>query len=350
VSAALPDPAWPAGRAECDQRDRLLAADEPLAALQVACGGTLPGHVAVPELLALVRTARTLGNAVSSTIRAHDGIRAVSFRAEAQPRAGGCALVLCDWLASLLPISEQEPVLDPAAERLLGALIATAAPTFPARDIAAVLRRPASEIVADAEAIRARLGGPLAERYATYAGDIAAAGRHLMELVEDLAVSGDPTQPGATTAAVAIDLAEIADRAVEMLQPLARQRAMVVESPAPGGAFLAQADPRRVLQIVVNLLGNALKYAPLGSTVRLVCDVPGRGRVTLSVIDQGPGLDPAQQARMFDKFERLGRSDPEGSGLGLTISRTLARAMGGELTVGSAQGRGTRLVLELPAG
>ncbi len=66
--------------------------------------------------------------------------------------------------------------------------------------------------------------------------------------------------------------------------------------------------------------------------------------------DQGPGLSPEQQARVFEKFERLGRSGEDGgSGLGLYISRRLARAMGGELTVESALGQGARFILEVPA-
>jgi signal transduction histidine kinase len=67
------------------------------------------------------------------------------------------------------------------------------------------------------------------------------------------------------------------------------------------------------------------------------------------VADQGPGLDAAQQSRVFDKFERLGRSGDGGSGLGLYISRRLARAMGGELSVESAPGQGARFILSVPA-
>ena len=64
--------------------------------------------------------------------------------------------------------------------------------------------------------------------------------------------------------------------------------------------------------------------------------------------DQGQGLSAEQQAKVFDKFERLGRSGDGGSGLGLYISRRLARAMGGELSVDSAPGQGARFTLELP--
>ena len=72
-------------------------------------------------------------------------------------------------------------------------------------------------------------------------------------------------------------------------------------------------------------------------------------RVRATVADEGQGLTSDQQAKAFDKFERLGRSDDGGSGLGLYISRRLARAMDGDLTVESAPGEGARFILELPA-
>jgi signal transduction histidine kinase len=68
----------------------------------------------------------------------------------------------------------------------------------------------------------------------------------------------------------------------------------------------------------------------------------------VTVADQGPGLSEAEREAVFEKFERLGRSGGGGSGLGLYISRKLARAMGGELSVDSAPGQGARFVLELP--
>ncbi len=95
---------------------------------------------------------------------------------------------------------------------------------------------------------------------------------------------------------------------------------------------------RRVLQVLLNLLGNAIRYAPEGSQVWLRVE-QDEGRARVVVADQGEGLSEAQQARAFDKFERLGRSGDGGTGLGLYISRRLARAMGGKLLVESAPGR-----------
>src|SRR5690606_32875000 len=105
---------------------------------------------------------------------------------------------------------------------------------------------------------------------------------------------------------------------------------------------------RRVLQIRLNLLGNAIRYSPEGSRIWLRVGSEGE-RAFVTVADQGEGLSEEQQARAFEKFERLGRSGDGGSGLGLYISRRLARAMGGELTVESAPGQGARFMLDLPA-
>jgi signal transduction histidine kinase len=96
------------------------------------------------------------------------------------------------------------------------------------------------------------------------------------------------------------------------------------------------------------LLGNAIRYTPEGSQVWLRVERDG-ARAYVIVADQGEGLSEAQQAKAFEKFERLGRTGDGGTGLGLYISRRLARAMDGDLTVESAPGQGARFILELPA-
>ena len=97
---------------------------------------------------------------------------------------------------------------------------------------------------------------------------------------------------------------------------------------------------------MVNLLSNAVRYSPPGSSIWLRTEVEG-DLAAVIVADQGKGISEADQLRIFDKFERVDTSEPGGSGLGLYISRTLARAMGGDLSVDSAMGRGARFVLTL---
>ncbi|HWK41588.1 MAG TPA: HAMP domain-containing sensor histidine kinase [Croceibacterium sp.] len=216
------------------------------------------------------------------------------------------------------------------------------------RDIAPVLRQPIARIIANAETIRTQLAGPLAEEYSNYAADIASAGEHLLALIDDLTDLEVVEDEQFVTAPDYIDLADVARRAAGILGVRARERGIAIDAPKPGERAPAIGEFRRVLQVLLNVLGNAIRYSPEGSQVWLrVEQEHGRSRVV--VADQGEGLSEDQQARAFGKFERLGRSGDGGTGLGLYISRRLARAMQGDLTVESAPGQGARFTLDLPA-
>lgn len=209
------------------------------------------------------------------------------------------------------------------------------------------LRQPIGRIIAHASTISSQLEGPLGQNYADYAADIASAGRHLMALVDDLGDLQAIERPDFSTLRERVDLAEVARRAAGLLAVRANARRIRIQAPALGEAVLAAGEERRVLQILVNLIGNAVRYSPAESMVWvLVGEENGRARAI--VADQGSGIDPADHERLFERFERLGRSGDGGSGLGLYISRRLARAMGGDLTLESAPGQGARFMLDLP--
>ena len=450
-------------RGRCEGSDMLAGADHALAALQRACGGAIPGQLAIPALLELTRKAWHYRMKLARLFQAQDGENAVSAWVEIVPDDDGLTLALSNWRVTPLPpesifeaslgdagdgamlaqVADLHARLDPhqavlAAGRsaaLLEPLAAAmregfgrswtdfvsiagvthrqpmhwrlidgaevsveglaarwqarlvpapgdgtaggfdlylvpvtiaavpagdtpggATPTVPdaldgvlGRDLAPALRQPINRIIANAETIRTRLAGPLADEYADYAADIAEAARHLLGLVEDLADLDAIEAPDFAPAADAIDLADAARRAAGILGVRASERGITVELPGEGEAVPATGEWRRVLQVLLNLLGNALRYAPAGSTVS-VSVTAHDDRAIVTVADEGGGLSPAQQAKVFDKFERLGRSGDGGSGLGLYISRRLARAMGGDLTVTGAPGEGARFTLELPTG
>jgi signal transduction histidine kinase len=215
------------------------------------------------------------------------------------------------------------------------------------REIAPELRQPIARIIANAETIRSRLAGPLAEEYSNYAADIASAGQHLLSLIEDLADLEVVEADDFITAPDSIDLADVARRAAGILGVRAQERGIALIAPQAGESLPAIGEFRRVLQVLLNLLGNAIRYTPEGSQVWLRLErLDDKARII--VADQGQGLSEADQAKVFTKFERLGRSGDGGSGLGLYISRRLARAMGGELSVESAMGQGARFILDLP--
>lgn len=440
-------------RARTDAADRLIEADEPLAGLQRRCGGELPGTVAIPELLEMVRKARRLGLRLARTIEAVDGDETVRAWVEIGPGDDGCMVAvgawqtaprpaepdgaaaarriaidrevaeltarldpaqrvlavesraadlvelartmregrgeswtafvdfpdlphrqpvhwrLLDgarlsipgsqrtWSATLVPLGQPEPG-SAGFELLLVAdtplAVAAALPDAPVRlppafgrELTPVLRQPIARIIANAETIRSRLAGPLAEEYSNYAADIAIAGQHLLALVEDLSDLEVVEADDFVTAPDRIDLVDVARRAVGILGVRARERDIAVVLPADSETAPATAEFRRVLQILINLIGNAINYSPRGSTVTLSLGDDG-GRPQIVVADEGGGIPADKLEAVFAKFERLGRSGDGGSGLGLYISRRLARAMGGELAVTSPPGEGARFVLTLP--
>lgn len=287
-----------------------------------------------------------------------------------------------NWRVRLIPLGAD--VQNPAGFELL--LVAedaltdsaeaaddTACEASPARLVGTaltpVLRLPVARIIANAETIRARLAGPLRDEYSEYAGTIASAGQHLAAMLDDLADLEVVETSGFSTVAEPVDLADAAVRAAGILGVRAQKRetALVVEGER--GDAIAVAEYRRVLQILINLIGNAIAYAPAASTVTITVrgaslseavgpqGMPGEGRVVVTVADEGPGVTPDQATRIFDKFERLGRdtdggkggAKDGGSGLGLYISRRLAEAMAGTLAVEAAPGGGALFRLDLPA-
>ncbi len=210
------------------------------------------------------------------------------------------------------------------------------------------LRRPLARIITEADAIRAQDSGPLKPDYAGYAGDIGVAGRHLLGLVDDLSDLQAVERVDFNIETERLDLADVARRAANLLGVRAADQQVQIDAPESDEQLWAQADFRRALQIMVNLVGNAVRYSPSGSMVWIRAEQEG-DLAALVVADQGKGIAPDDHERIFGKFERVDISEPGGSGLGLYISRRLARAMGGDITVDSAPGIGARFILTLPA-
>ena len=199
------------------------------------------------------------------------------------------------------------------------------------------LRSPLARIIEAAEGIVDRADGPLRSDYAAYAGDIAAAAKHLLSVIRSMVEK--PAEPTA-----AVDLAELAGEAVALVQPQAEERKVTLA--AKGDAAISIHGERRgVVQILVNLLGNAVRHSPGGGTVTV--ELARQGSMgTATIADQGKGIAPEDQERIFEKFQRL--EDGGGAGLGLAIARRLARSMNGEIALESAPGEGARFTLSLP--
>jgi signal transduction histidine kinase len=209
------------------------------------------------------------------------------------------------------------------------------------------LRAPLGRIIANADSIHAQSEGPLRQDYADYAADIASAGRHLMGLVDDLVDLQAIERPDFVVAKEAVDLADVARRAAGLLAVRASEAHVRIDKPGAQDVLSATGEFRRALQVLVNLIGNAVRYSPADGMVWIRAEREN-GIAAVIVADQGKGIALADQARIFEKFERVDPREPGGSGLGLYIARRLARAMGGDVTVDSAPGQGARFIFTLP--
>lgn len=216
-----------------------------------------------------------------------------------------------------------------------------------AQRLGTALRGPLDRIVSRADTIGAQADGPLRRDYADYAGDIASAGRHLLALVDDLADLDAVEQPDFTVPTEPVDLADVARRAAGLMAVRAADSGIRIDGPALDEELSARGDFHRILQILVNLLTNAIRYSPSGAMVWLRIEGDENNAVVI-VADQGRGIAAEDHERVFQKFARIDPSEPGGNGLGLYISRRLARAMGGDITLDSAPGQGARFALTLP--
>jgi signal transduction histidine kinase len=144
------------------------------------------------------------------------------------------------------------------------------------------------------------------------------------------------------------DLRQLVEEVAGLVEPLFRERGLDFEVRVAKELRPIRTDRAKVRRILLNLLSNAQKYTTAGS-VHLVVSQGYDDSVTAAVTDTGPGIDFEQQRRIFEPFERLRRpDDPGGTGLGLTVARSLARLLGGEITLDSARGQGSRFSVRVP--
>jgi len=175
-------------------------------------------------------------------------------------------------------------------------------------------------------------------------------GRHMQALIEDVQDLARLRAGQGNITKGPVDLLEIVQGVVELVEPLAERRG-IRRVIYPADRVVADADRRRLWQVLLNLVGNALKYGREGGSVRVgIVPVTG-GRVRIEVEDDGAGLPPEAMNRLFRPFDRLGaeRTGVEGSGLGLALSHALVTAMGGVLTAASRYGVGSVFAVVLDA-
>jgi PAS domain S-box-containing protein len=212
------------------------------------------------------------------------------------------------------------------------------------------LRTPLNAIGGYADLLLLGVHGPIAGAQREAIDRILISQRHLLRLITDMLDLGRIEagrlifQPGP------VPLGAVVETVRPMIEPQAAAKNIVLEWQDADPAVVAMADRYRVEQILLNLVGNAIKYTEPGGRVtvrhRIVED-----RATLEVRDNGPGIPADQTEEIFELFSQIGRSlaNPhEGAGLGLPISRELARGMDGDLTVESKEREGSVFTLTLP--
>jgi signal transduction histidine kinase len=211
------------------------------------------------------------------------------------------------------------------------------------------LRTPLNAIIGFSEVLHEQMFGELNERQAAYVKDVLEAGRHLLELINDV-----------------LDLAKIEAGRMELMLsevaiPALLHSAISMHSERADRAGVAlglttnpdemeiTADERRVRQIVFNLLSNAIKFTPSDGRVDVSAHLED-GQVEIAVADTGPGIPAADLEKIFEEFEQAGdgKQAEEGTGLGLPLSRKLVELHGGRLWVESEPGRGSTFRFTLP--
>jgi PAS domain S-box-containing protein len=176
------------------------------------------------------------------------------------------------------------------------------------------------------------------------------AGRHLLSLINEIL---DVAQIESGRIALSLEpvaVQPVIDEALKLIAPLAREQTVEIRTlPPKEPALYVIADQQRLLQVVLNLLGNAVKYNRPGGLVDVAWLAAERERVRIKIRDTGPGIAPDDLAEIFAPFERLGasHSSAEGTGLGLAVARQLTEAMGGTIHVASATGEGSTFTVEL---
>lgn len=214
------------------------------------------------------------------------------------------------------------------------------------------LRTPLNAVIGFSEILTNELFGQLGDpRYKDYASDILASGRHLLSLVNDL-LDHTRIEAGRVQLSEAeLDVQEQAEAALRLMRERAATANVALLASFPDVLPYLMADERAFRQMLLNLLGNAVKFTPAGGSVTLAARLEGDGRLAISVSDTGIGMKREDVPRALEPFVQLHHHMNKaygGTGLGLPLVQALMRLHGGSITIDSSEGHGTTVTIRFP--
>ncbi len=214
------------------------------------------------------------------------------------------------------------------------------------------LRTPLNAVIGFSEVMKAETFGPIPPQYRDYAADIHNAGKHLLRIVNDILDMSAIDAGKLELDEVKLDLPELLKDVLRLIRHRAEVGGINLREKIPEKLPPLLADERRVKQIALNLLANAVKFNPPGGSVTLAAGRTAEESLFFSVADTGVGMDEEEVAVAMSKFGQVDSSlarRHEGTGLGLPLARELTELHGGCFEIASAKGRGTTVTVMFPA-
>lgn len=211
------------------------------------------------------------------------------------------------------------------------------------------LRTPLNAIMGYSDLLDAEISGPMTARQRRQVARIRASARHLLQLIEEILSFARMEQGGEEVRIERIDANELAREAAAVMEPMAVAKGLGFAVATAAPPVDIETDVGKARQVLVNLLSNAIKFTDDGWVELAV--VPGQDEVRFVIQDTGVGILPEKLDRIFDPFwqgERPNTRRAGGTGLGLSVSRRLARLLGGDIAVESTPGTGTTFTVRLP--
>jgi signal transduction histidine kinase len=210
------------------------------------------------------------------------------------------------------------------------------------------LRTPLNAVIGFSEVLQDRLFGDLNDKQSEYVADIHASGRHLLALINDILDLSKIEAGRMDLQITPFALSDVMQNTVALSRERATRDGIALGLEVDPGIGVIEADERMLKQVLFNLLSNALKFTAKGGHVGVSAHAVGDD-VVVSVRDDGVGIAPADQARIFEEFQQVGTSHlQEGTGLGLAISRRFIELHGGSLRVESEPSHGSTFTFTLP--